>query len=209
MIWWGDAASPPLRHLPRRAYRMAMPKVDRIWTRAEVHALPDDGNRYELIDGHLLVSPSPRLAHQLALLALARLVADYVDRHGLGAVGCSPADFDLGLGDVSQPDLFVIPPPPALTPHDWAGVGLPILVAEVISPSTARHDRTIKRRRYQEAGIPTYWIVDLDAGVVEVWHPSATSPLVADQTLVWRPKEAIPPLEIDLVSYFRPEWRGS
>src|SRR5688500_8510854 len=105
---------------------MAMPEAPRIWTREEVLALPDDGNRYELIGGQLLVSPSPRAVHQHALAELFKLVAPYVDRHRLGITLWSPADLDLGLGDVSQPDLFVVPYPENLAELDWRGVGVPL-----------------------------------------------------------------------------------
>src|SRR5262245_41349538 len=109
----------PLPRAFRRAYRMAMPDVDRIWTREEVLTLPDDGNRYELIGGRLLVSPSPRAGHQLALWDLYDIVAPYVRHHRLGRTGLSPADLDLGLGDVSQPDLFVVPDPQNPSGRGW------------------------------------------------------------------------------------------
>ncbi len=186
---------------------MAMPQVERIWTRAEVLALPDDGNRYELIGGELLVSPSPRLVHQLALYELFHLVDGYVRRHHLGVTGLSPADLDLGLGDVSQPDLFVVRHPEDPARDGWRGVGVPLLAVEVISPTTARHDRITKRRRYQTAGVASYWIVDLDLGLVERWHPNDQEPTLERGTLRWYPSAAGPPLEIALDAYFRPEWR--
>ena len=88
---------------------MGMPDVVRRWTREEVLALPDDGNRYELIDGELLVSPSPRRVHQLALTALFRRLDPFLTRHRLGTILMAPADLDFGRGYVVQPDLFVIP----------------------------------------------------------------------------------------------------
>jgi Uma2 family endonuclease len=158
---------------------MAMPQAGRVWTRDEVLALPDDGNRYELIAGQLLVSPSPRAVHQLALWELFKQVTAYVDRHRLGLAGL------------------------------WRGFGVPLLAVEVLSPRTARHDRVTKRRRYQQAGVATYWIVDPDGCLVEVWHPGSEHPVIEDRTLEWRPDPALPPLVIDLDGYFRPEWRGS
>jgi Uma2 family endonuclease len=187
---------------------MVMPQVDRIWTRQEVLDLPPDGNRYELIDGQLLVSPSPRPAHQFAVFALYDLVAPYVNHHRVGITIASPADLDLATGQLSQPDLFVLPPLADGMVRDWAEAGIPLLIAEVVSPSTARYDRVVKRRSYQAAGIDTYWIVDLDASLVEVWRPEADQPLIADRILEWQPDATIPPLEINLENYFRPEWRN-
>ncbi len=83
---------------------------------------------------------------------------------------------------------------------------MPTLVVEVLSPATARHDRLTKRRRYQRSGVPTYWIADLDARLVEVWTPSAESPAIAAETLTWQPDVAIAPLVIDLAGYFGEVW---
>jgi Uma2 family endonuclease len=186
---------------------MAMPDLGRIWSREEVLALPDDGNRYELIAGQLLVTPSPRLLHQVALWALYDLVAPYVRQHRLGITGLSPADLRLGGEHLSQPDLFVIPWREELAAGGWAGLEVPILAAEILSPSTERYDRITKRRAYQAAGVGTYWIVDLDARWVEVWRPKQPRPVVADRMLEWQPEPSVPALEIDLSQYFRPEWR--
>ncbi|MDX2056568.1 MAG: Uma2 family endonuclease [Gemmatimonadales bacterium] len=187
---------------------MAMPQAERIWTRDEVLALPNDGKRYELIDGQLLVSPSPLAVHQLALVALYDLVSIYVRHHGLGVTLLSPADLDLGRGDLSQPDLYVVPEPDRPAELGWRGFAVPLLAVEILSPSTARHDRITKRRRYQQAGVGTYWVADVDAGAIEVWTPGAERPVIADRTVGWQPDPALPPLVIDLERYFRPEWRS-
>ena len=125
---------------------MGMPDLVRRWTRAEVLALPDDGKRYELFDGELLVTPAPTGLHQVALAKLLNAIAPYVTAHGLGQTLWSPADLDLGGDQLSQPDLFVVPflPPD----RDWRKFPTPNLIVEVLSPSTARADRTVKRRRF-------------------------------------------------------------
>jgi Uma2 family endonuclease len=184
---------------------MGMPDVVKIWTREEVLALPDDGNRYELVDGELLVSPSPRPVHQFAIMAFARRLDPYVRGNGLGYLLAAPADLDLKSGQLVQPDLFVLEAD-ARPLTDWAAAGIPRLVIEVLSPSTARFDRVTKRRRYQRSGIPDYWIVDLDARLVEVWTPESLSPSIVDAVLVWQPDPARAPLEIDLPECFREIW---
>ncbi len=151
---------------------MGMPETIRRWTREEVLALPDDGNRYELIDGELVVSPSPRGLHQRAVIALFELVGPFVRRTRIGTVGLAPSDLDLRSGQLSQPDLFVVSrKPDGREPIDWADYGIPFFIAEVTSPSTARYDRITKRRRYQRSGVAEYWIVDPDARIVERWRP--------------------------------------
>ncbi|MDX2056264.1 MAG: Uma2 family endonuclease [Gemmatimonadales bacterium] len=181
---------------------MVMPDLARVWTRQEVLALPDDGNRYELVDGELLVSPSPRPVHQRAVGAFYRRLHGYVRANRLGEALFSPADLDLGSGQLLQPDVFVIGPA-APGPREWSDVGIPRLVVEVLSPTTARYDRIIKRRRFQRSGVPVYWIVDVDARLVEVWIPTETSPRVVDERLEWRPDPETVPLTIDLPEVFR------
>jgi Uma2 family endonuclease len=77
-----------------------------------------------------------------------------------------------------------------------------LLAIEVLSPSTARADRTTKRRRYQRAGIPEYWIVDLDARVIERWRPGDDRPEVLGETLTWLAPGAASPLTIELAPLF-------
>jgi Uma2 family endonuclease len=186
---------------------MGMPETIRRWTREEVLALPDDGNRYELIDGELLVSPSPRGLHQRAVIALLELVGPYLKRLRLGSVGLAPSDLDLKSGQVSQPDLFAVHrKPDGREPIDWVDYGIPFFIAEVTSPSTARYDRITKRRRYQRSGVAEYWIVDPDARVIERWRPEDDRPEVLDETLVWHPAGAPENLSIDVGAYFRRVW---
>lgn len=185
---------------------MGMPDLVRVWTRDEVLALPDDGNRYELVDGELLVSPSPRPLHQLAVAAFYREIDGYLRRHRLGVALFSPADLDLNDDQLLQPDVFVVPESTDRPFREWAQVGVPSLVVEVLSASTARNDRVTKRRRYQGSGVPAYWVVDLDARVVEVWTPAATAPVIAIESLTWQPDGATPPLVVDLPGVFRQIW---
>src|SRR5436309_4474204 len=92
----------------RGRHLMGMPDAKTPWTREMVLALPDDGNRYELIDGELLVSPSPRALHQRAVLCLYDRLGPFVRRHRIGVVGLAPSDLDLESGQLVQPDLFVV-----------------------------------------------------------------------------------------------------
>jgi Uma2 family endonuclease len=178
---------------------MGMPQTAEIWTAERIRALPDDGLRHEVVDGEHLVSPSPRLKHQRALGLLWGPLRLYVLQHQLGECLTSPADVELDPRTLVQPDLFVTAKRRA---KDWTEI-LPLRLAiEVLSPSTARADRIVKRRRFQRAAIE-YWIVDLDARVVERWRPGDERPEVATEKLEWQPEPAVPPLVMDLVAFFR------
>jgi Uma2 family endonuclease len=179
---------------------MGMRDLSRPWTREMVLALPDDGNRYELFDGELLVTPAPSGPHQVALSLLFSVVAPYVSAEGLGLMLWSPADLRLGGDQLSQPDLFVMPSIPAS--GEWADFPNPILVIEVLSPSTARHDRFVKRRRFQRTGIPEYWVVDMDARSVDRWRPGDLRPETIDDQIAWHPEGAAKPLVFDLPAFF-------
>jgi Uma2 family endonuclease len=189
---------------------MGMPDAVRRWTREEVLALPDDGNRYELIDGELLVSPAPRGLHQRAVWALYDRVAPFVRRHRVGVTGLAPADLDLESGQTVQPDLFVVSLlADGREPVEWPEFRVPLLVAEVLSPSTARYDRITKRLRFQRSGVGQYWIIDLDARVVERWCPDDERPEIVADRISWLPRGAPEPLAIELVEYFRQVWSAA
>jgi Uma2 family endonuclease len=139
---------------------MALPVY---YTADMVRALPDDGNRYEVVYGELLVTPAPRAWHQILVLRLAAALQAYLERNpGVGIPFVSPADISWGEDVLLQPDVFVVPVEQART-LDWSAIRDLLLVAEVLSPSTPRHDRFTKRRRYQEARVPLYWIIDGNA----------------------------------------------
>lgn len=181
---------------------MAMPDVVRKWTRDQVLALPDDGNRYELVAGELLGTPAPPSLHQDAVLALYDWVAPYVRRNRLGHVSVAPADLELRPGEIYQPDLFVVPLVDGRRPREWAEYRRPLLVVEVSSPGTARYDRVVKRPAYQDAGVAEYWIVDLDARLVERWRPDDARPEMLTERLEWCPAGAAEPLGLDLTAWF-------
>lgn len=85
----------------------------------------------------------------------------------------------------------------------WAG-NRPLLVVEVLSPSSARFDRFTKRVEYQRAGVPAYWIVDVENHRVEVWSPGAEAPVMESGRLEWHPAGATQPIHLELSELFRP-----
>lgn len=134
-------------------------------TRADLEAVPDDGHRYELIDGVLVVSPAPRVRHQDAvvnlLLVLHAAVPDDLK------VLFAPVDVVLADNTVIQPDL-VVAPRTAFTEADLPTA--PLLAVEVLSPSTRGVDLLLKKDRLARAGCPHYWVVDPDVPSVIAWE---------------------------------------
>ena len=177
----------------------------RRWTAYDVRALmeasPTHWPRYEAIDGELIVTPAPRLAHQEMLEVLRDVLKPYVAGHGLGRVLGAPADLELETDSIVQPDLFVVPASLSRA-REWTDVTTLLLAIEVLSPSSRRNDRETKRRFFQRVLIPEYWTVDLERRVVERWRPNADVPEVLDTTLVWRPETVAHVLEIDLIALF-------
>ncbi|MFN2398556.1 MAG: Uma2 family endonuclease [Gemmatimonadaceae bacterium] len=181
-----------------------MPMVAPLYYTADlVRALPDDGYRYELVDGELLVSPSPRAWHQELVFRLAVALWGYLQQQPVGHVVISPADISWTKHDLVQPDVFVVPLNEART-LEWAQMRHLLLVAEVLSPTTARADRFTKRRRYERAGVPLYWIVDGDEKRVEVWTPDRGEPVFEDMRIVWHPAGASAAQTVELSELFRP-----
>jgi len=179
---------------------MAMP----LYYSAEiVRALPEDGKRYETVHGELLVTPAPRALHQLVLQRLLVALAGYLDRTPVGLVLASPADISWGPDTLVQPDLFVVRLDEART-LDWARMKTLLLAVEVLSPSSVRADRFTKRRLYQEAGVPLYWVVDAEQRAVEVWTPDASFPVREEEQLTWHPAGVSAPLTMSLAELFRP-----
>jgi len=174
----------------------------RDWTADELELLPDDGNRYEIVDGELLVTPAPSWTHQGAAFELAVTLKSYAELQGLQCI-LAPADVTFSPSRVVEPDVFVVPLVDGRPAARFEDVGRLVLAVEVLSPSTARADRQVKRRLYQSQGVPEYWIVDADVRLVERWRPGDAEPAMLRESLAWQPREGVEPLVIDLTGYFR------
>ena len=181
---------------------MDMPATpESVATLDEFFALPEDrSRRHELLDGVHVVSPNPTVRHQLAVMSLFhRLMPPLAARPDLLLLPVA-GDIVLGAQTVVVPDLFVIPRPRTIDVH-WRDVARPLLAVEVLSPDSVRRDRVVKRRLYQQAGVPEYWIVDLDAETLERWRSDDDRPEVLSELLIWR-LEGSEPFELDLVAFF-------
>jgi hypothetical protein len=121
---------------------MGMPAQQTEWTADMARALPDDGKRYEVLDGELFVTPSPRLPHQLVVGSLFVALDAYVRAHSLGLALMSPADIEFSPRRLVQPDVFVAPFTAKGPPRDWRDISSLLVAIEVLSPSTARRSAT-------------------------------------------------------------------
>ena len=179
-----------------------MATIDRQWTVDDVHALPDDGNRYEVIDGKLFVTPAPAWRHQSAAGRLLAMLLAYLDRGRVGYVFVAPADVIFSPRRAVQPDVFVVPPVNGHRPERFEDAGRLLVAVEVISPGSGRADRVNKRNLYRDEGVPEYWIVDLDARVIERSTPDNARPEILADRLVWHPQGAVEPFDLNIVEYF-------
>ena len=157
----------------------------------------DDGNRYELIEGELIVVPRPRLKHQKIAGGIYTAFVNFLKQNPIGEVY---SDVDVYLGDkVVAPDVLFIAKERLNIAGELNIQGAPDLVVEVLSPSTARYDRKIKRQLYFANGVKEYWLVDPDQQLVEV--------LIAGEK-EWRWAGALlPGLEVKLAEVFRNNYK--
>ncbi|MEJ7654061.1 MAG: Uma2 family endonuclease [Chloroflexia bacterium] len=138
------------------------------WTYEDLLRLPDDGKRYEIIEGVLYEMPAPSNAHQFASSKLIRLIVPAAEEIG-ELVLFAPLDVIVAAGgNPIQPDLIVLP----FEDFDPAGARIegvtPTLLVEILSPSNPAHDLVRKRRLYALAGVREYWIVSPEARIIEV-----------------------------------------
>ena len=129
---------------------------------------PDDGRRYEILDGKLYVSPSPNLWHQRASSRFGRRLEDYFEPDGRAEVFRAPLDVILSKHDIVEPDILVVERVSQMAENYIEGP--PLLAVEILSPSTARRDRGLKSRRYATLGVVHYWIMDTKARTIECYR---------------------------------------
>jgi Uma2 family endonuclease len=132
------------------------------WTYRDFLRLPEDGQRHEVLQGVLYVTPAPAYAHQFAIWRLGYYLSHRILEGNLGVLLTSPFDVRLPnrLADPVEPDLVFFRAGNEPRTEDKNFVGVPDLVIEVLSPGTRRVDEKVKLSIYREAGIPEYWLVD-------------------------------------------------
>lgn len=179
---------------------MVMPVTLRRFTVAEIDALPDDGNRYEVLDGVLFVTPGPGLPHQTVAqrltVALSVFLAGRPDV-GVWSPGVVPIDDASRL----EPDVLVGVLPPRW--EDWTDVQDRWLAIEVSGRGSRLYDRTYKRDAYLASGVREVWLVDLLRHQVSVSRLDGAPELVCQGSVEWREPGTGRPLRVDLGAVFR------
>ena len=190
---------------PRRVvYRMGMPATICDWTVDMLDALPDDGQRYEIIDGELFVTPGPGEFHQDIVGALYRRLHEYLVGHGVGQALVSPADVRRGdrRRNRVQPDDLVVRLSDGKRPtypyelHDL------LLAVEVVSPSNPILDYQVKRDLYLREGVGEYWVINPDARNVARWRGRDDPGDVLSKEVVWNLEGMPAPFVLDLAEFF-------
>lgn len=171
------------------------------YTTDDLRAFPEDGCRYELLDGMLLVTPAPAQAHQSVLFRLCSAVFAYLGENGPG-VAASPGEIEIAPKTLLDPDLLVYPShfAPA-TP--WTEISGWWLAVEVSGRGSRRYDRDFKRDAYLALGVREVWLVDLDEQCLLVSRPGAPRDVHHAERLSWHPREMAGPLVIDCSKLFR------
>ncbi len=187
---------------------MAM-RLSKVPTTAdELEAIPDDGNRYEIINGELFVSPSPSWTHQRVVRELVLRLAPYADAIGLELI-FAPMDVRASDDTQVEPDAFVVPlRDDGRRTTRWEPMARLLLAIEVLSPSTRRLDLELKRELYLGQGVREYWIVDAETRSVSVWAPGHATPRVESDLLIWHPIVERENLTVHLPTLFRIVHRG-
>jgi len=133
-----------------------------------------DINHYELLDGRIVMTPPAGWTHSGVASVLVRVLSEHVSRRALGKVFESSAGYELPSGDTLEPDVSFVSTARFATrlprtPNQFLRMA-PTLVIEILSPSTARRDRTEKKDIYARNGVDEYWIVDPAKKVVTIFH---------------------------------------
>ncbi len=131
--------------------------------------LPNDGKRYELLEGELFMTPAPTTEHQQILLRLLRILDDFSIHNKTGTVFPAPTDVVLSMTDVVEPDIIYISKEREHIITKRNIIAAPDLVIEILSEGTETVDRTLKKALYEKYGVMEYWIIDPDQKVIELF----------------------------------------
>ena len=171
------------------------------WTYEMLETLPDDGNRYEIIDGELHMTPPPGFRHQSVSWELTLLIGNYLAQYPAGQGLFAPGDVIIDPRNVVEPDVFVIPTTDP-KPTEWKDIKSLLLAVEIVSPSSVRRDRGKKRVLYQRFNVAEYWIVEPVARLIERWRPEDERPEILSDVIEWQPSLEYPALQIELPAFF-------
>ena len=173
-----------------------------MWTVDDLEQLPEDGNRYEILYGELLVTPLPSSGHQGIAMRLSLLIAPWCRVH-TGWTIRSPGGVYVCETIWFEPDIAVYAMP-EFPDRPWREMPPPMLVVEVLSPSTRKRDRHRKRPAYLSHGVAEVWTVDQSSRTIERWTSGSEFPETMRETFSWTPDPALPTLMIADAELFGP-----
>lgn len=175
-------------------------------TTQEFYRLPESNQFCELIEGELVMPPSPEPFHQAVAGTTFGELYLYLRDHPLGLAYCAPLDVELSPVNVYQPDVLYVSNARKDRVKRKRVVGAPDLVAEVLSPSTARYDQRDKLLRYARSGVVEMWMLDPEDRQVKIYRFDRQPPLDPERILrgddVLR-AELLPGFELSLARLFR------
>jgi len=176
------------------------------WTYDDYAALPDDGNRYEIVEGVLYMSPAPSIDHQKIVGRIFYYLFTYIELAGLGTVLSSPVDVALSRPNIFRPDVLVVLNAGQEKLQETKIVGAPDLVVEVASPGSSISDRNRKYRIYAKTGVKEYWIVDPGTRTIEVLVLEGDDyhSLGAFREKATLPTQIVPELPVQVEQFFPP-----
>jgi len=166
-----------------------------------VRAFPDDGQRYELVEGVLLVTPAPGSDHQIVIARLVAALHSYLGGPGAGYV-VSPGEIEIAPSLHLEPDVLVFPS--TFRPGTkWTDINGWWLAVEVLSPSSKHYDRDYKVAAYLHLGVAEVWVVDLDRRCCEISGVDGRRSIAEYRKVRWHPPGMTHALELDFQTIFR------
>ena len=180
-------------------------KREKLYTYADYVKLPDDGKRYEIIDGELYMSPAPTTGHQRIVGRFHLAIGNFLEENPIGEVFPAPTDIILSDIDVLQPDIVFISKEKFDRLKGENIQGAPDLVIEVLSPYTEKRDRTVKLKAYTKYGVLEYLMANQEQETLEVWRRKGKKLVfhaLLDKTQTFT-TPLLPGLEISLEKIFR------
>ena len=174
------------------------------WTYADYARLPDDGNRYEVIDGEVFMTPAPGTMHQHWGANLYMVLRTYVERHRLGVM-LWDVDLLFVTGQYLRPDMLYVARERLEHVTNRGVECQPGLVVEILSPYSKHVDLVKKPARYGDFGIPEYWVLDTFRREMLVWRfaAGATKPETFAGSAEWQPDPRVEPCRIEIDEVLR------
>lgn len=188
---------------------MGMPAATNDWTVAMLDALPEDGQRYELIDGELLVTPAPGMPHQDVVGELFFRLRAYLEGSEVAKAAVSPSDVWRGERSRNrvQPDVFVLRRVDGIKPAYPYVMRDLVLAVEVLSPANPLVDYHTKRELYLREGVSEYWVIDPDARIVTRWRGLDEAGETNHLELRWKPDGMADDFVLNLPQFFDEAFR--